>query len=263
MSKLLTRVLITAFALFVAFVGVSMSYGQSADRLQVSSGDTVYTSSGTMLWTSKAAARKVRRIQPMEPLVVQSEAGRMIKVIAGSSDGWVSKEAVEPRHMYLARKHNIDGDAQRILRELAWRDSLRKLGYTIVVDNQSIEQNSADGISVNLRISNISARKAVKYFSVEMSLYNSVGDRTSGQYHGSSQSLRAVGPIEPQEHSTYRFDNVWYSSSGACVVIDRIRVQHIDGSTFTYLQDLRDITGLSPSVRLQGDCSYEAQKRRR
>jgi len=141
-------------------------------------------------------------------------------------------------------------------RETAKRESLRSQGFGIMLSRVSRGINSADGITVYVIGENIAQRNTIKYVTFTFQLFNPVGDPVSGRIRTPSQTeVRGVGPIEPGDSFSYGFENLWYSSSGDCVELHRILVEHMDGSTFTYVNDLEPVSQYSEQpINLRGDC---------
>jgi len=139
-------------------------------------------------------------------------------------------------------------------------ERLRNQGFTISLLGQSLYLNSADGVTVSLELKNISESKVVKYLTIDWQLFNSVGDPVSGRNGTPSRTrVKFVGPVEPGSPTEAEFENLWYASTAACAVVQRIEVQHVDGSSFVYVNDLESISELADGVNLSGGCSYEAQ----
>jgi hypothetical protein len=177
--------------------------------------------------------------------------------------GWLSNRSIMTKPEEREYRRKIVAQRRRARQKVEYIQSLREKGYTIAVARQTIEKNSAGGVSPGLGVVNISDSKTVKYLRVTWKLFNPVGDPTQGQNSGRSTfETRLVGPIEPEESGYSEFDNAWYSEVGSCVEIRRIEVEHIDGSSFTYVDDLAEISEQASGVRLRGDCSYKAQKSR-
>lgn len=61
--------------------------------------------------------------------------------------------------------------------------------------------------------------------------------------------------------SGVEFETLRYSAAGRCAKVRRIEVEHVDGSSFVYVNDLEDISKYGDSaeytreVKLRGDCS--------
>ena len=68
-------------------------------------------------------------------------------------------------------------------------------------------------------------KKTIKYIYVTVTGYNPVGDRVS------SNSLKCVGPIEPDDGGSYSFDYVWFTDMVEEARITSLKVQYMDGTT--------------------------------
>lgn len=156
--------------------------------------------------------------------------------------------------VYLNAKYLVGIEATTYI------ERMRDEGYSLVLEGHYLDRNSADGVSVALDLRNISKEKVIKYADIEWQLFNSVGDPVKGE-HGtpSVTTTRFVGPLSQGETASVEFENVWYNSVGSCAVVRRIDVEHVDGSTFTYINDLQDISKRAGFVNLRGECRYEAQ----
>ena len=98
--------------------------------------------------------------------------------------------------------------------------------------------------------------KTIKYITFEMSAFNGVGDPARGEHSGvSSLRRKGVGPIVPGEVAEYNFDNrLFYNGTTSCLELRRIVVEHMDGSTFTYVNDLKHIRLEGYNIPLRGEC---------
>lgn len=136
-------------------------------------------------------------------------------------------------------------------------------GYTVFLVRQSVQRSPYGGIDVALGVINVSQDKTVKYIDATWQLFNPVGDPVETGLESSTAETRLVGPIEPRDTGASTFEDVWNSDVGECAVLKKLVVRHIDGSSFTYINDLKDIAMEDSNVRLRGDCSYEAQQERK
>lgn len=148
-------------------------------------------------------------------------------------------------------------------------EALREKEHSVVLRGQTFEKNSANGITLGIEVENISDSKTVKYLTIHWKLFNPVGDPADvEQGAGSAEAqTKLVGPLKPMEGSYTEFKNVWHSKVGGCAEIREIKVEHIDGSTYKSrnLQTAVDTTfqGLGTGPFIRGDCSYEAQQKRK
>lgn len=241
----------TTVILFVLLL-CPASWGQSV-------GDTVRVDEGQVREDSSVFANESFTLPRGAKVRIEEVGGRYFRLSSGDREGWMHKmhilEGVD-----LKRYREEQRQAREKHKHL---QRLRERGMAILLEGQRFSVNSANGITVTLRLRNISEERTVKYARIRWKLHNSVGDPVSGE-HGTPPEVttKFVGPLEPGETATVQFDNLWYNAVGACAEIRRIDVERIDGSSFTYINDLREITEYAQSVRLKGGCSYEAQKAR-
>jgi len=204
------------------------------------------------------------KIEKHQGLAVLKRKRSYFRVEADSVQGWISSAWVTTDREEILREIREKREQERKEKERReYFQDLQRQGYTIALLEQTYAQNTADGISVGLRFRNVSDSKTVKYASVKWRLFNSVGDPTTGQINGTSvERARFVGPLEPGRDSYVEWENLFYSTVGTCLEVRKITVEHVDGSTFTYVDDLNDIVKYGDGVKLRGGCSYEAQQGR-
>lgn len=195
--------------------------------------------------------------------VLRRRGENYFRVAHGEVEGWLSARQVMTSEEKRKYRREMREQRRSAEEKRQYLQRLRDKGYTIVLTRQTFDKNSADGISVGLGLVNISRSKTVKYAKTTWKLFNSVGDPTAGKNGRATAQTRLVGPLEPKESGYTEFENVWYNSVGTCAEIHRIEVEHIDGSNFTYVNDLQDIAQKAETVRLQGNCSYESQQERK
>jgi len=228
---------------------------------KITTGDTVFVQDATVRERASVLSDEKFSLERGDNVVVRDVEDNYYKISKGGRRGWLSHRAVmtdEELKKYRqerARKRKKKRERRKYLQ------GLREEGYSIMLWSQSLSVNSADGVSLRLRLQNISESKTVKYATIEWRLFNTVGDPTAGQNGTPSRtSTKFVGPLKPGEAGGVEFENVWYSSVGRCAEIRRIEVEHVDGSSFVYVNDLRDLVKYAEGIRLRGDCSYEAQQ---
>jgi hypothetical protein len=65
-------------------------------------------------------------------------------------------------------------------------------------------------------------------------------------------------PTQTNEHTawstSYTFDNVWYTPVAVCIEVRKIVVCYMDGSSFTDVNDLREIDVYAQGFHFRGDC---------
>ena len=150
------------------------------------------------------------------------------------NDGYISSITGERNRIlseYILIAPEINGKiSQPMLEEYHykgrsfWDDKYQK--------NLSIEQNSADGITLIWNARN-NTGKTIKYFTLNLRMINRVGDPAYCEIIGKSKfSIKYVGGIKPNESL-----GVWdlFAYSGTCdsVIIDSIKLEYADGKTET------------------------------
>lgn len=139
---------------------------------------------------------------------------------------------------------------------------LREQGFELLLYSSGEIVNSADGVSFYVNLLNNSKSRTIKYIRFYIAPFNPVGDMVKGDVQDRSEkTVRAVGPIKPDNDAHYEFDNVWYNATIECVEIRRVDVEYMDGHEFVYINDLSKILkeddvlqGLD-GVNIRGDCS--------
>lgn len=228
-------------------------------------------------------AKVLGEVEPGTYMVSGYDDGGYYHVVSnsGSPSGWVLVSQVRGNDSLwtmtrkVRKQNKIEEKARKKAREKARKrrreeirvqtqigrdkrhNEMRDKGYSIELGRASFTVNSAGGVQPYFQLANISKDKQIKYLTFTVKGFNSVGDLVRDQVGrgGNTHSMRAVGPIEPGEDAAYRFDPVWYNGTTDCMELHKILVEHVDGSTFTYINDLKDISQNTNDVRLRGDCS--------
>lgn len=68
------------------------------------------------------------------------------------------------------------------------------------------------------------SKKTIKYLYMTVTATNPVHDRIG------TKTVRAIGPIKPNDSGSYNFENTFLSGSAQYLSLDAIKVQYIDGS---------------------------------
>lgn len=106
---------------------------------------------------------------------------------------------------------------------------------TLFKDNVTLGfyRNSVDGIFVGWMAENLSG-KTINYYTVRISLYNSVGDPAYDSITGKNTiNMKFVGPVQPKGKLAL-YDVVGYSSVCSKVTIDSIYLEFADGTSSEY-----------------------------
>lgn len=273
--------LVHVLGYIVSFLVVTLLLmGTPADAFAQAVGDSVVIQGGslrdkpsTLATSQKDVEEGVGKVLEMkDDKLFGKSFGKWVRVSLSDREGWFYKYSVldeydeykaeqrrearqdSIRRARRARQDSIEQAKQRARRQHI--DNLQRQGFTLKLESYNLSTNSADGVSVYLRMTNISESKTIKYVDVSWRFYNSVGDPVTGQIkRRSTVETRLVGPIRPQQDASIEWENVLYSAVASCAEVRKIVVTHMDESTFTYINDLSDI-GKRTDVPLAGDCSY-------
>lgn len=92
------------------------------------------------------------------------------------------------------------------------------------------ESEHTDGTSFKINVLN-PTKKTIKYLWFTLVGYNPVGDKVFERTKQSTSiTLKAVGPIAPDENGSYNFDYVWFTDLVETAKITQIKIQFMDGS---------------------------------
>ena len=96
------------------------------------------------------------------------------------------------------------------------------------------EKNIVNGIEPWFTFKN-NTNKTIKYITATVYAYNRVGDPARCEIHGVNYSnLRFVGPIKKHKSRYYEKDAILYNGTTKKIIMKKITVQFMDGSTKTY-----------------------------
>lgn len=80
-------------------------------------------------------------------------------------------------------------------------------------------------IGLNFNVLN-NSKKTIKYLYLTLQAFNPVNDPVGGV-----KKITAIGPIEKGVNSTYKFENIVYSSIATSISLLSLKIQYMDGST--------------------------------
>jgi hypothetical protein len=180
---------------------------------------------------------------------VYDTEGSWTKIRKGAQRVWVRWLWTEDDPEAI-REYKKEAQARK-----ARAEELRNQGYGLSLDKVGLETDMMDGVKPRIHVRNVSRDKTIKYIYFTLQPYNPVGDPVVGEMRGySEKTVRGVGPVQPGEDEAFQFEPVWYGSTISCVEVHRIRVEHTDGSSFTYVNDLADIESGASTINLRGEC---------
>jgi hypothetical protein len=117
--------------------------------------------------------------------------------------------------------------------------------------------NSAGGVEPYFVFFNPNPNTAIKYLTVDLTLYNAVGDRVSSSIgRETTARLRYTGPLTNAdgEKKTY-WRPVWYNSTGHCIRVESVAVTFMDGKLRTFAGRTL-LSALAPE--LTNDCKVRS-----
>ena len=165
----------------------------------------------------------------------------------GNREGWVFGESVMEARDFRNNYVTEDERENHI-------EQMRSRGYAAIVHGMAFDKELQ---MVGIGVHNITENNIIKYARAEWTLYNRVGDPVGG----SMVETEVVGPIKPGRVGSKVF-YPWEESKGTCAVLNRLKVELMNGKTQVFEDVLPEITRFTNNKRLEGDCSYEAQQRR-
>ncbi len=211
-----------------------------------------------------------------EVLVVGSGGNRnsQAEVVTAFGNGfvWTRALAMTPEADEVINGESRRQEAEAKLERDSVRAEIGKVGesrHPFRIYGWSRAPDSAGGVGYTIALMNFGER-AVKYLNLWVVPYNGVGDRQRGRIRGQSEvELELTGPIAqnvdvegfrtwdgqsrlfaPGER--FSWGEVWYNSTITCAEIRRVRVEYMDGGTYTYVREL-------PAIFVDGfenDCPY-------
>ncbi len=109
--------------------------------------------------------------------------------------------------------------------------------------------NSVGGVEVSIAFANRDSVRTLKYIHFTVTPYNAVGDAVASSIgRESTQRLSVTGPIAPRSKVEERhWAPVWYNSTVTCLLLNRVDVEYMDGSKYSYVRELPSV--LSPAMR--------------
>ena len=142
------------------------------------------------------------------------------------------KNATETANILHIEKLN---DAINFLKKCAPK------GLTVFNWSYYDESEYTDGTSAEVTVYN-PTKKKIKYLWFTFIGYNAVNDVIIDRLKGTSKiTVRGIGPINPDESGTYKYDYVWHTDLVDTAKISQIKVQYMDG-TFKTILNPKEVT---------------------
>jgi hypothetical protein len=103
------------------------------------------------------------------------------------------------------------------------------------------ESEYTDGTSAKISVYN-PTKKKIKYLWFTFIGYNAVNDVVIDRLKGTSKiTVKGVGPINPEDTGTYKYDYVWHTDLVDRAKISQIKIQYMDG-TFKTILSPKEVT---------------------
>lgn len=98
---------------------------------------------------------------------------------------------------------------------------------------QSGKTSSIGGVSYEVTFYNLSG-KTIKYLYLYLTPYNIIGDTAPSAVNGKVKAqLMLEGPIEPEDKTSFTWENVWFNHKISCIEPNAIEIKYMDGSSET------------------------------
>ena len=103
--------------------------------------------------------------------------------------------------------------------------------------------NSADGVDISVTWQFLDFSKDIKYLYFTFAPYNCVGDPVKGRYDDGQKTGKITGPIYASfERKVSKWEAFWYNNTICSIKIVKVRVEYMDGSKYTYVNELDKIS---------------------
>ena len=180
-------------------------------------------------------------------MVLLDYKNEYFKVCKDSICGYISEDWIEPSNKIDAYISTKKEELQEIENQNKKEDAniiLSEYGNILIEEMRVIEGDSTAGVGFKIKWRYFNYSKTIKYLFVTVVPYDAVGDIQISETGGQSVFTgRIAGPIEADvinTNSTY-WENAWNSNTVTCVKITKVRVEYIDGSTHTYIDEIPKI----------------------
>jgi hypothetical protein len=136
--------------------------------------------------------------------------------------------------------------------------AVKRSGRTWFVDRISLSVNSAGQVEPRVVYVNPDASSAIKYATVVLRFYNSVGDLLRSDIGNESGSkLQFTGPLRASDPpKTVQWDSRFYNSTASCVELESLAVEFMDGRKAVF-EGARLRDALNPKIK--NDCSVRVR----
>ena len=169
------------------------------------------------------------------------------KVCKDSICGYISQVWIEPSNEIDAYISTKKTELQEIENQKTKEDAnilLPEYGNILIEEMRVIGGDSTAGVGFKIKWRYFNYSKTIRYLFVTVVPYNAVGDVQMSETGDQSVFTgRIAGPIDADvinSNSTY-WENAWDNNKVTCVKITKVKVEYVDGSTHTYIDEIPKI----------------------
>ena len=142
-------------------------------------------------------------------------------------------------HSYRERDSIIN-----FVREKNTSDAVNAKRDINIIGTEIREINSAGGVSFSINWQYLNSTKEIKYIYFTVEPYNRVGDVVKCSISSDSEFKGMVtGPIEEWDQPYQHYwKNAWYNNTVHSIKISKVRVEYMDGTFYSYVNELNKIS---------------------
>ena len=171
---------------------------------------------------------------------VVGHSGRSFRVVYNGLEGAISRRCLE-----------FDRDVNEVISELTLGsqsrlDSIGNTNYPLQVNGMSVvDIDNADGVSFAIQLQYLKKAKTIKYLYITVVPYNAVGDPVTCNIRDHSTFTgKVTGPIKASaSNRSYEWGQAWYNNTIRCIKLTKVKVEYMDGTSYTYETELPKILG--------------------
>lgn len=143
------------------------------------------------------------------------------------------------------KKYGIDNEEFFIekLNELTIKNAKSNKQNLLIRGANVSDINSVGGIEISVEWLYLNDNKNIKYVEFTLQPYNNVSDLQTSEIGNYSNFIGQItGPIKASEKfKISSWENAWYNSTITCVKIIKAKINYMDGTTSTYINELPKI----------------------
>lgn len=112
----------------------------------------------------------------------------------------------------------------------------KPLNYWIIKNFGVWDVNSVGGVEPYFVFTNPNNKSSIKYISLQISLFNAVGDMVSSTIGNQRiKGIQYTGPLAMEDgEDKAQWGPIWYNTTGSCVRVESMRVTWMNGKSQSY-----------------------------